>query len=186
MNGNAGNDTLLGDGTGTGVNVGGDTLSGGDGNDSIDGQGGGDVLGGQDGDDVLRGGAGDDSVSGGSGTDNLRGGDAADEFIFDDSHSGVGAGNRDVIAGAFQSPGAAGGDLIVLEDIDANDGVAGDQDFQFDADNSFDSAGDLIRVSNGAIGTILQLHTDGDGVVDMEIEVVGVGPNALTAADFDL
>jgi hypothetical protein len=80
----------------------------------------------------------------------------------------------------------AGGDLIVLEGIDADTGVADDQDFQFDPDNSFDSARDLIRASNGAGGTILQLHTDGDGVVDIEIEVTGVAPNALTAADIDL
>jgi hypothetical protein len=44
--------------------------------------------------------------------------------------------------------------------------------------------GDLIRASNGAGGTILQLHTDGDGVVD--IEIAGGAPNALTATDIDL
>ncbi len=159
------------------LGTGNDTLSGDDGNDSIDGQGG---------DDVLRGGAGDDTLLGGTGTDDLRGGGDADEFIFDDGQSGVGAGIRDVIAGAFQGAGVAGGDLIVLEGIDANTGVADDQDFQFDPDNSFDSAGDLIRASNGAGGTILQLHTDGDGVVDIEIEVAGVAPNALTGADLDL
>jgi Ca2+-binding RTX toxin-like protein len=170
MYGDSGNDILFGDG-------GDDTISGGGGNDSLDGQ---------DGDDVLRGDAGDDALSGGTGTDELRGGGDADEFIFDDGQSGVGDGVRDVIAGAFQGAGAAGGDLIVLEDIDADINVAGDQDFQFDANNSFDSAGDLIRTSNGAGGTVLQLHTDGDGVVDMEIEVAGVAPNVLTAADIDL
>jgi hypothetical protein len=35
-------------------------------------------------------------------------------------------------------------------------------------------------------GTILPLHTDGDGVVDIEIEVAGIAPNALTAAEIDL
>ena len=29
-------------------------------------------------------------------------------------------------------------------------------------------------------------RTDSDGVVDIEIEVAGVAPNALTAADIDL
>jgi hypothetical protein len=77
----------------------------------------------------------------------------------------------------------AGGDLIVLEGIDADTGLADDQAFQFDPDNSFDSAGDLIRASNGAGGTVLQLHTDGNGVVD--IEIAGVAPNALAAADLD-
>ncbi len=75
---------------------------------------------------------------------------------------------------------------LSLEGIDADTGVYGDQDFEFDSDSNFDSAGDLIRASNGAGGTVLQLHTDGDGVVDIEIEVAGVAPNALTAADIDL
>ena len=133
-----------------------------------------------------RAGAGD-SVRGRRGRDDGLGRfSCADEFIFDDGASGVGAGIRDVISGDFQGAGVAGGDLIVLKGIDADTGVAGDQAFEFDPDNSFDSAGDLIRASNGAGGTVLQLHTDGDGVVDIEIEVAGVAPNALTAADIDL
>jgi hypothetical protein len=107
-------------------------------------------------------------------------------FVFDDGDSGVGAGNRDVILGAFSGAGAPGGDLVDLAAVDANSLLANDQAFEFDANNVFDSAGDLIRASNGSGGTILRLHQDDDGVADMQIEIAGVAPNDLTAGDVDL
>ena len=83
--------------TGAGhVTAGDDTISGGDGNDSLDGQGGDDLLG-DAGSDPLQ----------GAGRTTSGGGD--DDFI--DGGSG-GAGDRDVVSGAFQG---GRGDLIVLE-----------------------------------------------------------------------
>jgi Ca2+-binding RTX toxin-like protein len=60
--GTAGNDHLIGYGSG-------DTINGGDGNDSIEGRGGNDQLDGGTGDDLLIGGGGADVLSGGAGTD---------------------------------------------------------------------------------------------------------------------
>lgn len=95
LNGNVGNDILVGGG---GIDTllgmqGKDSLSGGEGNDQLDGGVGKDVLTGGAGDDhllggnapdVIDGGAGIDTITGGKGRDALTGGTEADVFIGDD------------------------------------------------------------------------------------------------------
>jgi hypothetical protein len=92
--------------------------------------------------------------------------------------SGVGLFLRDIIED-FQGAGVAGGDLIVLGAIN---GTA----LEFDADNKFDSAGDVIRASDGKGGAVVQVHTDDDGAIDMEIALTGIAPGTLIQQDFDL
>ena len=96
MNGDAGNDTLFGDGSGygviagrdgvnaggDGVNAGEDTVSGGFGHDLVDGQGGSDTLSGGAGRDTLTGGDGSDTLSGGDGNDSIEGGSGSDTTVF--------------------------------------------------------------------------------------------------------
>ena len=178
--GDAGNDTLFGDAGNEYYGSSNNSLIGGDGNDELFGEGG---------NDTLRASTGMDTLDGGTGVDSLRGAQDADVFLFDNvdglfgddgPNSGVGLGLRDIIDD-FQGAGVAGGDVIALGDINNNS-----QNLQFDADNKFDSEGDIIRASNGKGGCVLQIHTDGNGSVDMEIELLGVAPTALTANDFSL
>lgn len=79
LSGGAGNDTLIGDGTGA-MRGGNDTLIGGAGNDSLDGGVGNDRLEGQDGNDTLLGGAGDDLLTGLAGADLMDGGAGNDSL----------------------------------------------------------------------------------------------------------
>ncbi|PQJ62708.1 Ig-like domain-containing protein [Photobacterium angustum] len=60
-----------------------DTLNGNGGNDILLGDGGNDTLNGGDGDDLLLGGYGNDTLSGGDGNDILTGGAGRDLFLFD-------------------------------------------------------------------------------------------------------
>ena len=71
LNGDAGNDWLVGGG-------GNDTLSGGDGDDVLLGGGGNDTIGRGAGNDTLSGDGGNDTLEGGDGRDNLTGGRGTD------------------------------------------------------------------------------------------------------------
>src|SRR5262245_43848008 len=73
--GNAGNNTLLGQGSN-------DLLNGGAGNDNLDADGGNDALYGGAGGDNLTGGDGNDYLDGGADDDALNGGDGNDTYVF--------------------------------------------------------------------------------------------------------
>ncbi|WP_150287336.1 Hint domain-containing protein [Rhabdaerophilum calidifontis] len=93
INGNNGNNVLLGAG----------------GNDEINGNGGADILFGFGGNDVLNGGTGNDVLFGGSGKDTLRGG-AGDDYL-------DGGAGKDVLNGGTGDDilvGGAGGDKFVF------------------------------------------------------------------------
>lgn len=148
------------------------TLYGADGDDCIKGN---------EGRDILRGGFGDDILIGGTGQDRLTGGEGAGRFVFqtlDDSKP-----NRnfaDIIRDFFQSEG----DTIKLSDIDADTTTDGDQAFTFIGTDTFSgTAGELRYVSNG-VDTFVEADVDGDGRLDMTIQLFGV--IELTAGDFIL
>lgn len=150
--GSSGFDTLQG---GSGV----DTIFGGSGNDTIEGNGSNDVLFGGRGDDAIDGGAGNDQIIGGLGADDLTGGAGADDFVFEfASDSLAGVGNRDTITD-FQ---------VGVDDIDLSN--IGGLSFTDDI---------TLTINNG---TIVQIDTNGDDVVDMEIFIDDV--TGLTASDF--
>jgi Ca2+-binding RTX toxin-like protein len=116
---------------------------------------------------------------GGMGADQLTGGADGDTFLFNFlSDSWAGAGNRDQILD-FD----AGTDEIDISAIDANLSVAGDQAFAVIGTGFTNTAGEL-RFEVAGSNTIIQIDRNGDGVADMEIEVVGV--TSLTADDFTL
>jgi serralysin len=85
---------------------------------------------------------------------------------------------RDIIEGFVK-----GQDGIVVSAIDANSGVAGNQAFVLDANNSF-SAGE-IRQKGVSGNLLLEFNVDADATVEMAILLNGVG-NALGAGDFVL
>ncbi|MAL79179.1 MAG: hypothetical protein CMN55_08725 [Sneathiella sp.] len=127
------------------------------GNDYIEGTSAVDAIFGFDGNDELFGFDGDDILVGGNGADKLTGGKAADTFVFSDlDDSGIGAGNRDVITD-FNS---AEGDILSFE------GLATDN-FDYSFDNN---------------SKVLSVDLDGDFVIDMEVQLLGV--NELDNSDF--
>ena len=127
-------------------------------------------------------------ADGGKGIDTLTGGLGSDTYTFNTIasvvDSGIGPGNRDVIRD-FEGAGATIADIINLQAIVA-DGVDGVFAFLGTVVFSGDASGLLRVTSDGAGGTLVQGSTDADTDAEFEIQLVGVDPNALIAADFIL
>ncbi|MBP7000590.1 M10 family metallopeptidase [Amaricoccus sp.] len=112
------------------------------------------------GSDVLRGLDGNDFLAGDVGADELRGGLGADRFDFNvAAHSSWTAFDvivADGAASAFQGAGVAGGDVIDLSTMDANDNVAGNQAFVWNSTAvgglSLIDVGDVTRVRGNISG----------------------------------
>ncbi len=153
-----------------------DTIRGGSGNDTVQGDAGNDLLFGEEGADSLAGGLGADTLEGGVGADTLSGGAGADTFMF--RAADLGATDRILDFSRID------GDKINLSAIDANLAAAGDQRFAFIGSNTFSKAAGELRavVSNG--NTTLMGDTNGDGVADFQVVVVGGG--TMQASDFVL
>jgi serralysin len=169
-------------GSSTTPTPGNDLFTGTAGNDTLDGGAGNDILNGLAGDDSLIGGTGLDQLDGGPGRDILEGGTQKDIFMFSalaDSPRGV---DRDVITD-FSS---AQNDKIDVSAIDANLVLGGDQAFApVDPANlgaAFTGSAGQMRFD--AATHTAQFDQDGDGVADMEIEVVGVA--SMSVGDFVL
>ncbi len=103
--GGAGDDTILGCGSGFPSPAGFDAFLRGDGADLLAGGAGRDLIDGGGGNDTILGGPGDDTLTGGYGADLLAGGRGADVFAFrrhdpflSSFDTGRGEGNRDVVA----------------------------------------------------------------------------------------
>lgn len=132
-----------------------DYVVGGLGDDRLRGGGGDDFLEGSEGDDVLIGGPGQDVVIGRAGADKFlfRDGDFSDPAV------------PDVIA-FFQS---TEGDRINLRAVDANTGLAGDQQFTFIGTQAFTGTAGELRFS----GILVEGDVNGDGSADFAIRVSG-------------
>lgn len=109
VNGEGGNDTLIG-------STAADTLNGGEGNDSILGRDGNDLLTGGNGNDILNGGAGDDQLDAGAGNDGLSGWTGNDRLIGGDDndtlYGGDGNDTLDSGAGDDTAQGGLGDDEV--------------------------------------------------------------------------
>ncbi len=131
------------------------------------------LNGGLGGNDTLDGAGGDDSLSGGLGADVLTGGFGNDNFFYDfTAESGTTAATRDVLTG-FDGAGVAGGDIIVLNAIDANAGVSGNQAFAFIGTNAFSAAGQL-RFFQDSGNTFIEGNTTGVSGAEFSIQVNGL------------
>jgi hypothetical protein len=167
----AGNDIIFG-------NAASNDIQGGSGDDTLYGLGG---------NDIILGGANADKIFGGAGADRLSGGSGADQFYYTAlTDSGNSATTRDEIRDF-----AAGTDDIILQGIDANSLVAGDQSFTFLAGANADFTGVagqlrfLHLIKTGFSGfTLVQGDVNGDQIADFSIELQG--HVALTAGDFIL
>lgn len=165
--GNAGANHIFGAG-------GADRLVGLFGSDVLEGGAGSDLLVGGGGRDSLHGGEGDDRINGGFGADIMTGGAGADAFVFWGAAESAGR-NTDTITD-FTS----GLDRINVAAIDADQGLAGDQAFNFIGGATFGGVAGQARYAGG----ILALDIDGDGIADMQIILTGAP--VLVAGDLSL
>jgi len=138
---------------------------------------------------TIRGNLGSNVLRGGGGADVLYAGadNARDTFVYAAiADSGVTNATRDQIHqfDRYSGPGDTTADKIDLRLIDA-DPAAGQQALRFVTDFSFappgEPAGQLRVVTDGA-NAIVQIDANGDRIIDMLIEVVGV--TTLAKADF--
>ena len=136
------------------------------------------LLGGTD-KDTLRGGAGHDYLSGDAGADLLSGGSGDDFFVYGAASDSRGA-DRDMIYDFSHSAG----DLIDLFAIDANEGKAGNQAFDFIGSAGFSGNAGTLRVVHTRGSTILLASTDTDAQVEFSVNFDG--HVALSASDFSL
>jgi Ca2+-binding RTX toxin-like protein len=166
LTGTAGNDSLTG-------GAGDDTLSGGAGNDTLTGG---------YGNDHLDGGAGNDKLEGGHGADTLTGGAGADIFIYRDGDFSEGlAASMDTITDFSGKDG----DIISLSMVDANTNTASvNEAFKFIGTASFHKVAGELRYDVSSGHAIVYGDTNGDGVADFGISLLGV--TSLTAANFYL
>ena len=185
--GEGGNDRVLGEGGHDRLygNWGNDTILGGNGNDSIYGGTWGDLLAGDDGTDLIFGGGGHDRLYGGSGNDTLFGGGGNDSFFGGwgaDALSGN-AGN-DIFVFRTLAEVGLGAARDVITDFTAGQDM---MDFTgmamtFSGGSGFtQTAGELIALASGG-NSILAGDTDGDGVADFEVMLLGI--TSVTASMF--
>ena len=128
-----------------------------------------DIISGNEGADRLSGGQGDDILRGGKGVDRLIGNDGSDTFVFIDGDTGTERSLADRIIDFDR----AEFDRIDLSAMDADTTSTGDQAFEFIGSAAFSrSAGELHLIASGN-GSFLEGDTDGDGVADFSIFLVG-------------
>ncbi|MET4036872.1 MULTISPECIES: M10 family metallopeptidase C-terminal domain-containing protein [unclassified Bradyrhizobium] len=147
-----------------------DNATGGSGNDTIIGNAIANALSGGAGNDTLSGGGSSDILTGGSGVDILTGGDGADTFVFNAGDSSPGAGQHDRITDF--TPGV---DHIDLSGIHANSNTVAKDGFHFIGTAAFDGVPGRLDYSYDASRnmTVLAGDTNGDGVADFAIDLVG-------------
>lgn len=124
-----------------------------------------DALYGHDGNDVLLGGAGDDRLVGGLGVDRLEGGSGADTFAFLSTFE---SGPLDI--DSVLDFNREEGDVIDLSALDADTSREGNQAFTWLGEAGFSGTGGELRVS----GSALHGDVNGDGIVDLAVQVTGV------------
>ena len=157
-----------------------DTMIGDDFSNVFKGNGGNDNMVAQAGRDRLVGTTGRDRLNGGTGKDVLYGG--ADDDFFDWNAAGESTktiSDRDLVADFAQ-----GGDVFDASGIDANTVLAGNNAFTFIGGVAFSSTPGELRFTVADSNTFFHGDTNGDGVADLEVQILGVF--ALLGTDFVL
>ncbi|MCT0206153.1 calcium-binding protein [Synechococcus sp. CS-1332] len=133
--------------------------------------------------DVLTGDNNNNRLNGAGNVDLLTGGLGDDTFVYlFSADSGTTAATRDTITD-FVGAEVAGGDLIDVNGIDANTGVAGNQNFNFIGNAAFSAAGQLRFFQDGP-NTIVEGNTTGASGAEFTIQVNG--SHTFIATDFVL
>lgn len=150
--------------TGTGTN-GWLEVHGGDGDDRVQGTLRNDRLFGDGGNDVLNGSAGNDRLTGGMGDDILRGDAGFDEFYAEATADGsdrmVGGSSTDSVH--YDARTAGFGVSVTMDDGQANDGQAGENDEVIGIENAYGGAGPDVLVGT-AVANFLQGNSGPDEI----------------------
>ncbi|MDX5377367.1 MAG: cellulose binding domain-containing protein [Halomonas sp.] len=134
-----------------------------------------DGLIGTEGEDALQGTAASDTLYGGLGSDRLTGGAGGDRFVYLSTFESTPF-DSDIVLDFNRGEG----DLIDLSHIDADLASEEDQAFTWIGDAAFSGTAGELRSEGG----LVQGDVNGDGVVDMQVDVLGV--DSLRADDFML
>jgi Ca2+-binding RTX toxin-like protein len=119
----------------------------------------------------IVGNAGNNIIDGSYGKDTMSGGAGVDVFIWSDVDE-IGLFNFDPdIVTDFNK---AEGDFLHFTNMDADETVAGNQDFTFIDTAAFTAPGQINWFTNGVDTTFIQLNTNADPTVDAIIQVNGV------------
>ena len=163
-----------------------DILTGDAADNFLDGSDGDDTLTGNAGDDILIGGDGNDTLDGGLGADKLDGGFGSDVYIYNSTaESSVGETNRDTIE-FFDAGGDQPGTSVDTIQLSSAFTAAGSFVFLGDETNSFSGGSDNPEARFNSNTRILEIDADGDGIVDMEIELTNVDDVSLNDDDFTI
>jgi len=119
-------------------------------------------------DNIVVGNDGINVLVGGLGVDTLRGNGGGDGFLWS-SIAEVGLSSPDIVA----DYSTVQGDVLHFTNMDADDTVAGNQDFTFIGTAAFTAPGQINWFSNGT-DTFIQLNTDADAAADGMIQLSGV------------
>jgi hypothetical protein len=119
-------------------------------------------------DNFLTGNDGVNILAGGLGLDTLRGKGGGDIFLWS-SAAESSPGRPDVVADFNR----AEGDVLHFTSMDADDTMAGDQNFTFKDTAAFTAPGQINWFTNGT-DTFIQLNTNADLAADAVIQVNGV------------
>jgi hypothetical protein len=98
----------------------------------------------------------------------LRGNGGGDAFLWS-SVDEIGLSSWDIVA----DYSSAQGDVLHFTNIDADETVAGDQNFSFIGPAAFTAPGQINWFSNGT-DTFIQLNTNADPAADAVIQLSGV------------
>ena len=119
-------------------------------------------------DNIVVGNDGINVLVGGLGVDTLRGNGGGDGFLWS-SIDETGLSNPDIVA----DYSTAQGDVLHFTNIDADETVAGNQDFTFISTAAFTAPGQINWFTNGT-DTFIQFNTDADLAADGMIQLSGV------------
>lgn len=157
--------------------------------DTLRGDAGANLLRGEGGGDLLRGGDGADTLEGGAGADTLEGGAGADRFVFQGAAELIWGGTDIIVpvargvseSAAFEGAGEAGGDVIDLSAIDANETLAGDQAFRVDWSKE---AGSMLCFAAKGLSRLRAFTDDRKGAdFALDIQDAGAFAASFTAQD---
>jgi Ca2+-binding RTX toxin-like protein len=119
-------------------------------------------------DNTIVGNAGINVIVGGLGRDTVTGGGGGDAFLWS-SVDEIGLSSPDIVA----DYSSAQGDVLHFTNVDADETVAGNQDFTFIGAAAFTAAGQINWFSNGT-DTFIQLNTNADLAADAIVQLNGV------------
>jgi len=126
-------------------------------------------------DNIINGNGFNNVMAGGLGADVLNGGSGVDTYLFRTAAESNAASHDTIV---FEH----GVDLIDISQIDANTNSAADDAFTFVGSSAFSGTAGELRADFDENGWKIEGDTNGDGLADLVIAVIGTP--SVTASDF--